>query len=282
MYMIRGMRGLGDCIYQRAFVRRLGECWIDTPWPELYSDLPVHFARPDTNLRTQSRNIARQSCYQSPPYGLHEVRIAYGADGIYNGMRRCFGVEPGPLDLPLFWNCCTVVRDMPRPYVLVRPATIRAEWRADARNPDPAHLIEAAQIAAAAGYHVVSVADLEAGKEWLDGAAPPADTVLHACELGVYDLLALVQGAAAVIGGIGWLLPAAIASHVPAWIICGGQGGYNAPGLLTDHTMQLDKLQFAVPDNFCRCKERQHTCDKRISNHAEKFASWLRKHAAVV
>ncbi|MGV2896729.1 hypothetical protein ACNPPY_13135, partial [Achromobacter sp. AGC78] len=84
------------------------------------------------------------------------------------------------------------------------------------------YIAEAAEAARSAGYRVISVADLEPGKEGAVGKWPPADEVYHGGEFSVRQLLALVQGAAAVIGGIGWILPAAIAMKVPAWIICGG------------------------------------------------------------
>ena len=56
------MKGLGDNIYQRAFVKEYVKkhrnISLDTPWPEIYKDIPnVNFIRPQTNLRTQSKNI---------------------------------------------------------------------------------------------------------------------------------------------------------------------------------------------------------------------------------
>ncbi|MGV2896737.1 hypothetical protein ACNPPY_13175, partial [Achromobacter sp. AGC78] len=60
--IVRGMKGLGDNIYKRAFVKKLqGPVYLETPWPELYEDLPdVKFVRSETPLRTQSKNMARQ------------------------------------------------------------------------------------------------------------------------------------------------------------------------------------------------------------------------------
>ena len=83
-------------------------------------------------------------------------------------------------------------------------------------------------------------------------------------------------------GRIGWLLPAAIASKVPAWIVCGGQGGFNAPELITSPAMDVSRIDFAVPDNFCRCTQREHTCDKRIANHDQRFAEWADRLPALV
>lgn len=275
---VQGMLGLGDNIYQRAFVKQLrGPVMLQTPWPELYRDLPdVHPVRPDTRLRTQAKNIARHSRWQAMPRG-HQARVAYGRRGIWHGMRNCFGVPPGEFDLPDFGPSPVAGQ-----YVLVRPVTVRSEWRADARNPRPEYVAKAAAELQRRGYRVVSVADLQEGKEWALEPLPPADIRYHAGELPVDQLLALVQGATAVIGGIGWIVPACIAARVPAWIVCGGQGGFNAPELITHPSMPLDHMTFAVPDNFCRCTERSHTCDKRIANYDQRFAEWADRLPAVV
>lgn len=278
--IIRGMKGLGDCIYQRAFVRRLGECWLETPWPELYADLPgVRFVRPNTTLRTQAKNMQRQASYQPAPYGMREVQVSYPGGAIIDGMSRCFGMPPADLDMPQFPRPACAPR---QPYVVVRPATARAEWRADTRNPDPAYLCQAAQAAIDAGSAVVSVADLADGAEWIVGDAPPATARYHGGELSVSELLGLVQHAAGLIGGIGWLLPAAMACRVSALIVCGGQGGYNSPAHVTHSAVDSSTVTFAVPDRLCMCTQKQHHCDKRISDYESVIAGWVGKLPAVV
>lgn len=270
------MRGLGDAVYGRAFVKQLpGEIYYDTPWPQLVADLPnVHCVQPSTHLRTQSKNIARHTSWEVAPRGLPQRFPRYGAEGIIRGLTQTFGVAPGEFDLPPL---------PPSPeqglYVVVRPATVRQEWRADTRNPDPNYIAIAAAYVKQLGYRVISVADLEDGKEWLVGNAPYADVRYHKGELPIEELLALVKGAAAVIGGIGWIVPACLAAKVPAWIICGGQGGFNAPELICppDST-----ITFAVPDNFCRCRNKQHDCNKGISNYGPKLAEWAAKSLALV
>ena len=267
--IIHSMKGLGDNVYQRAFIKALPKpVYLDTPWPEIYSDIPgVHFIRPQTTLRTQAKNIARHADWVMPPTRQPTRQIRYGAEGIIQGMTACFGVAPGEFDLP----------PLPPPpeqgkYVVVRPATVRSEWRADTRNPDPWYIALAAVEAMKQGYRVVCVADLVDGVEWLAGGhPPPADVYYLKGELPVEQLLSLVANASAVIGGIGWLVPAALAARVPAWIICGGQGGFNAPELICPSG---STITFAVPDNFCRCKLKQHNCDKRISDYDSKLTEW--------
>jgi hypothetical protein len=275
--IIHGMRGLGDSIYSRAFIKQLpGQLYVDTPWPELLADLPnVHFIRPQTNLRTQAKNIARHTTWTMPPGRQPTRQIRYGAEGIIPGMIASFGVMPGEFDLP-------PLPPSPEtsPYVVVRPATVRSEWRADTRNPDPEYIAWAAAEAMRRGYRVISVADLVDGQEWMvDGHAYSADKVYHKGELPIEQLLALVKGAAAVIGGIGWLVPAALAAKVPAWVICGGQGGFNSPKQICPDG---STITFAVPDNFCLCKLKQHSCNKRISNYDAKLADWANKALPVV
>lgn len=271
--IIHAMRGLGDSVYSRAFIKQLpGELYVDTPWPELLRDLPnVHFIRPQTTLRTQAKNIARHATWTMPPGRQPTRQIRYGAEGIIPGMIASFGVMPGAFDLP-------PLPPSPEtgPYVVVRPATVRSEWRADTRNPDPMYIAEAAVVAKMRGYRVISVADLQEGVEWMVGGLMPyADVRYHKGELPVEQLLALVKGAAAVIGGIGWLVPAALAARVPAWIICGGQGGFNSPKQICPDG---STITFAVPDNFCKCRLKTHNCDKRISDYDSKLADWAGRH----
>lgn len=46
--LVQGMHGLGDGIYQRAFLRNLPGAYVETPWPELYADLDVKPVRPSS------------------------------------------------------------------------------------------------------------------------------------------------------------------------------------------------------------------------------------------
>lgn len=266
------MRGLGDCLFQRPFIKALPKpLYIDTPWPEIYSDIPgVHFLRPQTNLRTQAKNIARHATWTMPPTRQPTRQIRYGTEGIIPGMIASFGVMPGEFDLPPLPPSPATGK-----YVVVRPATVRSEWRADTRNPASLYIDLAARRASEHGYKVISVADLVEGVEWVQDYEPYADVKYHKGELPVEQLLALVKGAAAVIGGIGWIVPAALAAKVSAWIICGGQGGFNSPEQICPSG---STITFAVPDNFCKCRLKTHNCDKRISNYDSKLADWAGRH----
>lgn len=274
--IVQSMLGLGDNIYQRAFIEQLEETvYLDTPWPEIYQGLPhVRFTEPrQTGLRTQGKNIARQEahCYTKPP-GRAPVKIRYRQEGPLAGMAKCFGVS-GRMHLPSFSFPRQLIQ---KPYALIRPATVRREWRAQSRNCKPEYLAEAAQWLQSFGLPVVSVADLEDGEEWLDGPAPPADIQLHRGELNVEELLALVENAWMVVGPVGWIVPACLAYKTPAWIISGGLGGFNHPDKVAPPELrQAASMEFAVPDNFCNCTDRNHDCDKTITHHDARFLTYL-------
>lgn len=268
LMIVHGMMGLGDNLFERPFIKALPKpVYLSTPWPFIFHDIPgVHFIRPQTTLRTQVKNIARHNTWTMPPTRQPTRQIRYGAEGIIPGMTASFGVAPGEFDLPPL---------PPSPeqgkYVVVRPATVRSEWRADTRNPDPDYIAWAAAEVMRRGYRVISIADLADNMEWAVEPLPPADVRYHKGELPVEQLLSLVANAAAVIGGIGWLVPAALAAKVPAWVICGGQGGFNSPQQICPPG---STITFAVPDRLCMCKLKQHDCDKRISDYDSKLAQW--------
>ncbi len=277
------MYGLGDNIYQRAVVRALGPSYLFTPWPEIYEDLPVQFLNGATTLRTQRKNITAQppTRWTYLPGRSRAVRVAYGSAEFLAGrtilaaMERAVGVDLGPrpvFDLPDLGPGSPL---RPRaPYVVVRPATVRQEWRAEARNPRPEYLAQICAWLREDGYLVVSVADLDGLKEFLIGEAPPADLTFHRGELRVRDLLALVRDSAGAVGGVGWILPACMALRRPLLCVAGGLGAHNAPELLCDPRLPSDTIAWAMPDRYCRCVDSHHRCDKEISDLRSHYEAW--------
>ncbi|WP_439291740.1 MULTISPECIES: hypothetical protein [Rahnella] len=275
---IEGMLGMGDTIYQRAFLKNLpAGTYVKTSWPELYEDLPIKPVRSDTTLRTQRKNeMQSEATFYPPPSPRQTKRIFYGpADlargSIFDAMRKQFGVAPTLLDLPSFGLPLLTAQ---KPIAVIRPATVRSEWRSDSRNPDPDYLVQASRILRQ-NFFVISVADLKEGEEWLVGDEPEADLKLHVGELNIKELMRLVEHAAVVVSPVGWALPAAIAYKTPVYVVAGGRGGHNAPEIVTDPDMDLRCVGWAIPDNYCRCEAWDHQCDRRISNFESKFEAWL-------
>jgi len=283
--VIRGMKGLGDNIFQRPFVRAAAASqpvFIETPWPQIYADLfnvfPVHCP---TSLRTQAKNVeAWGGEWHRPPSGAAEITVRYAPSdlrrrSITETIERLIGPSEErihfdlPADLP-------APPSMP-PYAVVRPVTVRREWLNEARNPYPEHVAQAAALLRARGLKVILVADIDGQAEKLVGDLPPHDGAFLAGELGVSQLLALVRGAAAVAGGVGWIVPAAIAAQTPAFVIQGGQLAHNAPHVITDLRMNLTRVGWARTDRPCACEDMTHNCRKRISNLPAQFETWAER-----
>jgi hypothetical protein len=285
--VIRGLRGLGDNINQRAFLKELNfSFYLDTPWPELYGDLPNAKLIPcSTTLRTQNKNLARQPenrFVAAPTHDYSELRVQYGTrdlqkGSMYEALSRIFGgIRPKSWSLPQFPFPVDKIERQPK-IAVIRPATVRKEWAAISRNPDPKYLKEASQILLEQGYYIVSIADLEDGHEWLLEPRPSAQLELHRGELNVEELIGLCRGADMLVGGHGFLTHIALAEKIPMFCVMGGFGGDNRPLTVADpEFMDVSPVTFAVPDNFCQCTVMSHTaCNKTISGFEEKFIAWL-------
>lgn len=282
--VIEAMKGLGDSIYQRPFIRAAAErgpVWIETPWPELYSDLDVRFAPCSTTLRTQDRNLRRQpsSRFSKIPAIARRVRLGYGRDlsrtSIIRALEAQLPLDGAPLIFDLPEELSRPWLATSRPLAFVRPVTVRSEWRNEARNPHPVYVAELARRLMET-HHVVSVADLQPGAEWLAGAAVPAHTRFEAGQLDVTLLLRLLAQSELAIGGVGFLVPAALALGTPTFIVQGGHGLHNGRDKITDPRLDTSRLGFAEPDRFCVCDKMLHACDKTISNLDGKFTEWTR------
>ncbi len=273
---LRGMFGLGDNIYQRSVIRELTKThtvYLQTAWPQLYADLPIHCVRGITRLRTQVKNINRMERWARPPPGAVMRPITYA--GFEGTILQCLCKVCG-VDAP------QVIFDLPplppqnrtQPYVVVRPVTERTEWISASRGPQPEYV---ADVAAKLREHfrIISVADLEPDAEVALHPLPEADETYHAGEFEVMDLLSLVAGAAAVVGGVGWLVPAAIATQVPMFLIFGGWGKHNGPARIFDQRLDISRIYQAIPTRFCKCGSNSHGCDKRIDSFEEQVDDWI-------
>lgn len=290
-YILRSMHGLGDNIMIRPFVRALVErdeynVFLSTPWPELFDDLNVRFIPTSSNLRTQAKNIHRPKqieFHQPPAIYAKDHKLGYShhniaaTGSIIRAIEQQLPLAAGQVlkfDLP-----AAMAARIRHNTAVVRPVVLRREWFNVARNPKPEYV---SQIASRLMdmHDVVLVGDLQLNEEWIDGPEPPHHRKYLRGELNVEQLLRLVAEASIVVGGVGWIVPAAIATGTPAFIIVGGQGRHNAPSVITDDRQDLSKIGFAVPDQLCHCSFMRHNCNKTISNLEEqwnKFASSLTK-----
>jgi hypothetical protein len=282
---ILGMQGLGDNIYQRAFIHALSrqrEIYLETSWPEFYADLPIKFVRPTggySRLRTQNKNVARSLAVWMPrPMRMQAIRNSYQRAfqmglSIINGMEQSFGIklEPALFDLPTL-PPSPIKTD--KPIAFVRPVTVRSEWFNAARNPEPQYIADIVE-ALRPTHHIVCVADVAHAAEWFIGVPPKGDSEFIHGELPVMDMLALLAGSDIIIGGMGFIIPAAIALRKHCFVVLGGQGGHNAPVRVLDPRLDCSRIGFATPKDFCQCTNMRHNCNKAIPDLMQQFCRFL-------
>jgi hypothetical protein len=284
--LIKAPWGLGDAIYVRPVIRDAclqREIYLETPWPELYSDLPVHFVLGHKGLRLQWRNVQRQDAklWETPPPGIDQVALGYGpieletAD-VFTAMARKMPMrmvtEP-VWDLPDMGEAPVDSGDAPLAFV--RPVMRRLEWDNEARNPLPQYVADIAGDLKARGYATLVVCDIQVDRELLAaGIMPPHNVALTKGELSVRQLLATVRDAAVVVGPVGWIVPACVALGTPAFVVLGGNGGMNAPDRLLHPKMAADHIGFAMPKVMCMCMDMRHECEKSIPDLDAQWRRW--------
>lgn len=278
---VRGMHGLGDNIMQRPFIRAAAQkrtVFLETPWPELYADLDnVKPVRANSRLRTQAKNERITQSAFHRPYG-RRIRLHYGPSdlartNIWRALARHLPLD-GPFQLDLPPLPAHGIDTGGKPLAVIRPVTARSEWLNTARNPLPEY-VNGIAATLSLTHFVVAVADLQDDEEWLVGEMPFCDLALIRGELTTLQALSLVASADVVVGGVGWILPAALAARRAAYIVLGGMGAHNAPERLLDpEWVPGDRIGFARPDAYCLCDQKTHQCDKRISGIDGHFQAW--------
>jgi len=289
--LVHGMHGLGDNLHQRAVLRQLAarhEVWLETPWPSLYHDLPqLHLVDKGSRLRTQAKNAKREAgmfCAHPPPAGAAQVTVSYtpaevrAARGILPAMCAHCGVATGDFRLPVprSWrHGLSLPPREKRPLAVLRPLVDRREWGGcRARNPELSAWL-ALVAAIRHDFFVVSVADLEPGREWLAQPPPDADLVLHAGELDVRGLAALWRAADLVLTAPGFGVALAQAVGTPLAIVF---GGYEPPYGYDAGARHSPTLAIAPAAGGCDCFSHHHQCAKvidipRAIDRLKEFAS---------
>ena len=284
------MQGIGDSIYSRPFVRMLvedgHEVYLNTVLPFMYADLDVKFIKTESTLRTQKKSLASSNAkFVDFVFADREINFFYSANdlsahGIVSHMEKAFGYEPGStlpnFDLPpLTYH--GVDTPLEKKLAIIRPVTHRSEWLCSSRSPQPNYVAWCSKILMDMGYYTISIADCEPGAEWIvDEDNLLAHQKFHKGELGLEGTLSLIKSADLVVGGSGFIIPASVASDTNLFIIFGGRGKYDNPHKVLDLRMNLKKIGWALPTNFCRCATMDHDCDKTIKDLDSQFFNFMR------
>ena len=221
---VRGMHGLGDNVHQRAVIRawlkRGFDVSLETSWPCIYHDLPIHFIYKPVALRAQLKNAQRERAKFVPGPLMHHTgnspHISYGKDRIERTPSKTFleamfqsvglGDEYANADMslpiPEMWaadaDALITGWNTWKPILVYRPLVVRPEWRGSGvRN---ANVDQYAELIAMVrdSFFVVSIADLEPNREWIVGPQLIADASFHHGELP-FDTMAAIMARAAII-----------------------------------------------------------------------------------
>ena len=283
--VIRAMYGLGDNIHIRAALRewvRTHEVHLEAPIVSVFHDFvadgTVKVYLRDTNLHAQKKQLELERDLftpGAPPAHLVRRNIGYNRPDIerWGSIPRAVmgmaGIDQPPLQpdfslpLPEAWRAETrkLIATWPiggRPLLIYRPVVLRREWDSTARNPDPsAYAALFAELRDK--FFVVSIANLEPGKEWIVGAEQDADVKLHKGELPFQALAALWAEADLVISPAGMGVVLAQAVGTPVIAVYGRRESFrttDAGGAHLAPTLGID------PDETCDCHSLAHHCRK--------------------
>lgn len=248
--LLQGMHGLGDNLHQRAVIRQLMQRYdvtLESSWVAPYHDLIAQGLRvihKSTSLRTQSKNAKREARLFSTgvPAGARTRKVWYAprevraARGVLAAMCRNCDVSYDRADFripvkPEWVEAAQQVVQTDRPILIYRPLVERTEWNGcAARNPDHtayAELFDSIRDK----FHVVSIADLEPGKEWMVGLAVECDQRFHAGELPFETLAGLFSISAMAFTAPGFAVILAQAVETPVAAVFGSyEASYSFSG----------------------------------------------------
>lgn len=261
------------------------DVWLETSWPSIYHDLPVHLKRRPVGLRTQAKNAGREIDKfdgSDIPRGIPEIRPAYSGLAVMNSPSKTvleamcnatntpYQSADYRLPVPDEWfhnlnrsSAFARWQDSGKPLLVYRPLVARPEWRGSAaRNADPvgyAHLIASIR----SEFFVISVADLEVGKEWIVGPQLIADAEFHQGQLTFQDLAALFKAADLVMTSSGF---AAILAPAVSTACFNVVGGYENVGAHQSGEHFAPYLAVGPKDGGCRCftSACRAPCDKTL------------------
>lgn len=291
------MHGMGDSLHQRAVVRQLmekHEITLETSWPAMYHDLierGLKVARRPVSLRTQRKNAMRESesakfaanhpllrSQMAISYQGHQV-LATPSKTILEVMCNVTGTDYAKADyrlpVPAEWDSelHEITGPLPEraaalPWMLYRPLVARPEWRGSiARNADPSAYGELFETIRDK-FFVISVADLEPGKEWIVGPEAKADLSFHSGELVFEALAALAHQCDLVFTSSGFAAVLGPAVETPTISIVGGYEDVRCH----DSGKKFAPYLAIGPERGCSCWSSACTriCDKTMNLNAAK------------
>lgn len=275
---VHGCFGLGDTLYLRPIVelwaatREPNTTYVHTPWPQLWAGTSARIIPSNTHLRTQIENERRNlHLYDHPePANAKRLAMGYNIADFDRGLTVSDAIAARlQFTLPDKMEHAFIVPDewkwkpeTNKPIAFVRPPTVRKEWRAPGRNPDPA-AFKALVNRLMESHHVISVAHIAKNEEWIVDEIPAHTRYEHG-ELSTEQAFGLMASSDIVLGGVGFIVPAVGATNIRTFILAGGVLKGNCEHALCDRRFNW-KIRFAYPDegSQCYCSKYEHACVKK-------------------
>ncbi len=306
------MFGIGDCLHQRAVIRRLMEyydIWLETCHVWQHLDLlergNLRLVLRDTSLWMHRQNIEREKLLHPGVYhdkalipnGIRQVRNWYlkpeidRTGSMLGAMFLAAGIEYRDPDfrLPIRpeWrtqrvrDVAAMARASGKPLMVYRPVVLRREWDSRLRNPDPVAYAQL-YVPYHNDFYVVSIASLASDHkgyiEKIVGDEQHADLKLHRGQLEMWEMAALFAEADVVFCNAGMAPVLAQAVGTPSVVVYGGRESFRTSQRAGAHlapTLGIDTI------NPCDCHSHHHNCCKVIDVDAAlpRIRGFLEKHA---
>jgi predicted SAM-dependent methyltransferase len=285
--VVTGHFGIGDNIHQRAVMRELmksADVWLYTCHYELYHDLiaqGLKLVKRPTSLHAQRKTMERESAmfaaagFAPPPLSARRFNIGYPKvlidqhGSILEAQFSCVGLkmpERPDFSLPIKpeWRQSLHERynwsTGGKPLMVHRPIVVRNEWNGRSRNPDPAAYDQLYR-SIRDQFFVISIADLEPSREWIEGPHQDVDLKLHKGELSFPEMAAVFAEADLVFCNAGFAPVLAQAVGTPSIVVYGGRESFRTTQRIGTHLAPTCPIDVINP---CDCHSATHGCDKRI------------------
>jgi hypothetical protein len=294
---VRGMFGIGDCLFQRAVLRGLIEKHPNLVLDSYYRDMFWDFERDGLRINiVKDRGRIRDSENRTPEADKHgirpiplrytqQIRLTYDKDMILsNGSILAAMFKSAGLTMPpkpdfsmpvkpewvarwrlfLMQECARRGIKVTKPIAVYRPIVLNTGWTAPARAPDPKAYLELWE-AIKDKFFVVSIADLKdkgGNREWIVGREPRADLCLHRGELDFAALCGLFKDAKLAFTNPGFAPVLAHAVGTPVVIVYGGNESFATTNLVGAHLSPTLAIDIDKP---CACHSQIHLCNKTIT-----------------
>jgi len=293
--VVRGMNGMGDCLHQRAIMRQLlrtNDVFLQSSWASMYHDLiaeGLKITRNNSGLRTQMKNVERENAkfYRGPiPRGAATIQMRYAGTIVAQTRSRtileamCIPARANyaeadfRLPIPYEWQYpadeLIASWHATKPLLVYRPLVIRTEWKGNAkRNPDPRAYAELFAVIRDS-FFVVSVADLQDGREWAIGPQLKADVTIHDGSLPFETLAALFSRAKLVYTPSGFGVVLAQAVETPVISVIGNyeSAAHHAAGARWSPYLGIEPITPCA----CQLSTCLRPCSKAINIPAARSA----------